>query len=122
MALINWVFNKQPTIETSAFGAKFIAMKHGIGEKLWGSKYMCRIIVGIPLSVPSYIYGDNKSAYTNLTRLESTLKKKVNSICYHAICESVPMGESLLTHMGMADNLDNLVLTKDRETKKVTFG
>jgi hypothetical protein len=35
MALIDWVSKKQATIETSIFGAKFVAMKHGI-EKLQG--------------------------------------------------------------------------------------
>jgi hypothetical protein len=30
MALIDWVFKKQETIETSVFGAKFVAMKHRI--------------------------------------------------------------------------------------------
>ena len=29
MALIDWVSKKQPTIETSIFGAEFVAMKHG---------------------------------------------------------------------------------------------
>ena len=29
-ALIQWVSKRQPTIETSVFGAKFIAMKHGV--------------------------------------------------------------------------------------------
>ena len=29
MALIDWVPKKQPTIETSVFGAEFVAMKHG---------------------------------------------------------------------------------------------
>ncbi len=35
MASIDWVSKKQATIETSIFGAKFVAMKHGI-EKLQG--------------------------------------------------------------------------------------
>ena len=35
MALIDWVSKCQPTIETSVFGAEFVAMKHGI-EKLRG--------------------------------------------------------------------------------------
>ena len=30
IALINWVSKKQPTIETSVFGAEFVAMKHGV--------------------------------------------------------------------------------------------
>ena len=34
MALIDWVSKRQPTIETSVFGAEFVAMKHGT-KKLW---------------------------------------------------------------------------------------
>ena len=71
--------------------------------------------MGISLSGPSYVYGDNKSAITNSTRPESTLKKKCNSICYHAIQESAAMGESLLTHVGTLDNLADLLT-------KPTFG
>ena len=33
MALIDWISKKQPTIDTSVFGAEFVAMKHGT-EKL----------------------------------------------------------------------------------------
>ena len=36
------------------------------------------------------------------------LKKKSNSICYHAVCESVAMGESLTGHIGTNENIDNL--------------
>ncbi len=116
MALIDWVSKKQPTIETSVFGAKFVAMKHGT-EKLWGLRYKCRMM-RIPLSGPSYIYGKNKSAITNLTTPESTLKKKSNSICYHAIQESVAMGESLLTHVGTRDNLADLLTKPTFSAKK----
>jgi hypothetical protein len=35
MALIDWVSKKQATIETSVFGAKFVAMKHGIEKIAW---------------------------------------------------------------------------------------
>jgi hypothetical protein len=38
MALIDWGSKKQATIETSVFGAEFVAMKHGI-EKLQGFCY-----------------------------------------------------------------------------------
>jgi hypothetical protein len=92
IALIDWVSKKQATIETSVFGAEFVAMKHGF-EKLQGLCYkLC--MMGIPLTGPSYIFADNKSQVTNTTIPESTLKKKCNSICYHAVRESVAMGES----------------------------
>ena len=76
MALIDWVSKKQATIETSVlFGAEFVAMKHGI-EKLRGLRYkLC--MIGIPLTGPSYIFGDNKSQVTNATIPESTLEKEM---------------------------------------------
>jgi hypothetical protein len=75
MALIDWISKKQATIETSVFGAEFVATKHGI-EKLRGLRYkLC--MMGIPLTGLSYIYGDNKSKVTNSTRPESTLKRSV---------------------------------------------
>jgi hypothetical protein len=83
LALIIWVSKQQPTIETSIFGADFVAMKHGI-KVLRGLHYKLHMM-GVPLSGPTYIYGDNKSQVTNSSRPESTLKKKSHSICYHAI-------------------------------------
>jgi hypothetical protein len=72
-------------------------MKNGI-ETLRGLRYKIHMM-GILLSGPTYIYGDNNSQVTNSSRPESTLKKKCNSICYHAIHESVAMGETLLMHI-----------------------
>jgi hypothetical protein len=113
LALIIWVSKQQPTIETSVFGAEFVAMKHGI-KALRGLRYKLRMM-GVPLSGPSYVYGDNKSQVTNSSRPESTLKKKSHSICYHAIRESVAMGESLITHCKTNDNLSDPLT-------KLTFG
>ncbi len=36
------------------------------------------------------------------------LKKKSNSICYHAVRESVAMGESLTGHIGTNENVGDL--------------
>jgi len=44
-------------------------------------------------------------------RPESTLKKKSNAICYHAVRESVAMGESLTGHIPSDRNVADL-LTK----------
>jgi hypothetical protein len=109
LAPIIWLSKQQATIETSVFGAEFVAMKHGI-ETLRGLRYKIRMM-GIHLSGPTYIYGDNKSQVTNSSRPESTLKKKCNSICYHAIRELVAMGETLLTHIRTGENLADF-LTK----------
>ena len=96
-ALIMWLSKKQSTIETSVFGAEFVAMKHGI-ETLRGLRYKLRMM-GVPVNGPSFVYGDNKSVITNTSRPESTLRKKNNQICYHAVRESVAMDESRTTHI-----------------------
>ena len=38
---------------------------------------------------------------------ESTLTKKLHSICYHAIRESVAMGESRITNFGTGEKLSD---------------
>lgn len=106
MAPIAWFSKKQGTIETSVFGAEFVAMKVGM-EALRGLRYKLRMM-GVPLSGPSYIYGDNMSVIHNTQRPESTLNKKSNSICYHAIREAVAMGECLTGHISTHENVADL--------------
>ena len=102
MAPINWLSKKQGTIETSVFGAEFVAMKVGM-EAMRGLWYKLRIM-GVRLSGPSYFYGDNMSVIHNTQRPESMLKKKSNSVCYHYCRESVAMGESITGHVPMKQN------------------
>jgi Reverse transcriptase (RNA-dependent DNA polymerase) len=101
-APITWFSKKQSTIETSVFGAEFVAMKQGM-ETLRGIRYKLRMM-GVPLSGPSFIYGDNMSVVHNTQRPESILKKKSNSVCYHAVREAVAMGECLVGHVSTNDN------------------
>jgi hypothetical protein len=122
LAPIIWLSKQQATIETSVFGAEFVAMKHGI-EMLRGLRYKIRMM-GIPLSAPTYIYGDNKSQVTNSSRPESTLKNKCNLICYHAIRELVAMGETLLTHIRTGENLADFLTntTSGARCRKLVSG
>ena len=48
------------------------------------------------------------SVINNTQKPESVLKKKSNSICYHAIRESVAMGESFTAHVVTSDNYVDL--------------
>ena len=87
MSPIAWYSKQQATIETSVFGAEFVAMKT-VMDTAWGIRYKLRMM-GIPISGPTYFYGDNMSVIHNTQRQESQLRKKANAICYHAIRESV---------------------------------
>ena len=66
-------------------------------------------MMGIPIEGPSYIYVDNMSVIHNTQQPESTISKKSNSICYHAMRESIVMGESLVTHIPTGDNCADLL-------------
>ena len=97
---------KQPKIETSVFGAEFVAMKNGI-ERIRGLRYKLRMM-GVPLAGPTYVFGDNMSVIHNTKRPESALKKKSNSICYHYARESVAMEETLTAYIGTHENCADL--------------
>ena len=67
-------------------------------------------MMGLPLTGPTYVYGDNMSVIYNTSRpTESTLKKKCNSICYHAVREAVANGECLKTHCKTGDNYSDMI-------------
>jgi hypothetical protein len=56
----------EPTVESSVFGAKFLAMKNG--------SYKLRMM-DVPLSGPTYVYGDNMSVVHTTHSPASILKK-----------------------------------------------
>ncbi len=105
-ALVAFFSKKQAIVETSVFGAEFVAMKVGV-EHARSLRYKLRMM-GIPLDGPTYVFGDNMSVIHNTQRPESTLKKKSNSICYHFIRESVAMGESITGHIRSEENPSDL--------------
>ena len=82
MSLINWYSKKQSTLETSVFGAEFVAMKVGV-ETLHAIWLKLRMM-GIPILGASFIHNDNTFAIYNTSKPESTLKKKCNAIVYLA--------------------------------------
>ena len=104
--LIQWFYIKHSTIETSAFGSEFVAMKIFM-ETLQGIRYKLGMMV-VPISGPSYIYGYNMSFICNTQIPESTLKNNISYICYHAVCESVAIGYSLTGHVGTNENCADL--------------
>lgn len=95
--MINWLSKKRSTIETSVFGAEFCAMKHGIENLRVICYKLC--MMGVPINGPSYVSGDNMLVVTNASRPESTLRKKLTTICYHAVCEAVAIGKALVVHV-----------------------
>jgi hypothetical protein len=104
--LVMWRSKLQATIETSVFGSEFVALKQGV-ETVRGLRYKLRMM-GVPLTGPTFVYGDNMSVIHNTQRPESTLKKKSNEICYHFVRESVAMEEIRTGHIDTNENVADI--------------
>ena len=61
-------------------------------------------MMGIPVSNPVFIYGDNQSVLWNTTILDSTLKKKINSIPYHFVSEGIARDEWSIAYIKIDAN------------------
>jgi hypothetical protein len=109
--LVYFLSKQQTSVETSSFGSEFVAMKQCC-EYLRGLRYKLRMM-GIQVTGPCYICGDNQSVLANTTELGSTLKKKSQSIAYHFVREGVANDEwrtsYVSTHENEADLLTKLL-------------
>ena len=76
-------------------------------EDILGIIYKLRM-TEVPISVSSYIYDNNMLVIHTTQRPECTLKNKSNSIFYHAVHESVLVGDSLTGHVGTNRNCADL--------------
>ena len=68
-APIYWFSKQQTSVETSSFGSEFIAMKQCC-EYIRGLRYKLRMM-GIPVELPTYIFGDNQSVLCNTRNPDS---------------------------------------------------
>ena len=67
--------------------------------------------MGIPVDLPCFVFGDNKSVLSNSSVPQSVLKKKSNSIAYHFVREGCAKDEWRIAHVNTHDNCADL-LTK----------
>ena len=101
-APVYWFSKKQGGVETSSFGSEFIAMKTAC-EYVRGLRYKLRMM-GIRVTNPSFIYGDNKSVLWNVTIPDSMLKKKCHGISYHFCREGAARGEWVAGYINTKEN------------------
>ena len=106
-SVVNWFSKKQGSIETSTFGSEFVALKTAM-EAIRGLRYKLRMM-GVPIDGPTYIFCDNQSVVSNTSKAESVLKKKSNSIAYHAVREAVAMKEILICYISTDKNVADIM-------------
>ena len=112
---IIWFSKKQNTIESSTFGAEFVCLKQ-VTEANRALRYKLRML-GIPVDGHTQVFSDNQGVVLNATVPELTLKKKHNSIAYHAVRWASAAGELRVCFEEGKDNLADL-LTKNLEKAK----
>ena len=108
-APIYWFSKRQTCIETSTFGSEFVAMKQCC-EYIRGLRYKLRMM-GIPVNLPTYIFGDNQSVLSNTSKPHSTLKKKSSSIAFHYVREGTARDEWRIAYLNTHHNPSDM-LTK----------
>ena len=89
-APIDWYSKKQNTVESSTFGSEFVAMRVAV-ERLRALRYKLRMF-GIPIEGPAAVLCDNESVVGSASKVESSLNKKHNAICYHMVREACAAG------------------------------
>jgi hypothetical protein len=67
--------------------------------------------MGIPIDIPTYVYCQSMSVVYITSSPKSMLKKKSNSIAYHAAREAIALGKILISHIKTDNNIAD-VMTK----------
>ena len=104
-----WYSKRQNTVESFTFGAEFVALQ--IAAEMISSFWYKMQMFGIPLDGPANIFCDNEAVYCNAAFVESKLKQKHNSICFHLVHKAVAAGKMVVFKVDRRENLADL-LTK----------
>ena len=112
---IIWRSKRQGAVQTSTYGAEFSAMRLATEEAIT-IRYMLRSL-GIKVSCPADLAGDNAGVISNASTPDATLKKKHIALSYHTVRESVSAGIISPHQISSKNNIADL-LTKslDRNT------
>jgi Reverse transcriptase (RNA-dependent DNA polymerase) len=82
-----WLSKRQGCIATSTYCAEFISMRSAVEEAI-SIRYMLRCL-GIPVTVPTNLYGDNFGVIQSAEIPDGELKKKHIAISYHYVREAI---------------------------------
>ena len=85
-----WLSKRQGAVATSTYAAEFMALRHGV-EEIMHLRYMLRCL-GVPVTKPSNLFGDNLGVIQNATNVDAEMKKKHVSISFHAVGEAIAAG------------------------------
>ena len=109
---------RQGAIETSTYGAEFNAMRT-TSEEVIALRYMLRCL-GVKVTRPTAVIGDNAAVIINAKTPESLLNKKHVAISYHKTRECVAAGVvhplKIKSEFNFADALTKALTAKKFKT------
>ena len=73
-----------------------MALRQGT-EECMNLRYMLRCL-GIPVTKPSNLFGDNYGVIQNASNVDSDIKKKHVTLSYHMVHEAI--ASNIITHTG----------------------
>ena len=111
---IDWYSKRQNTVETETYGAEFLATRIAV-DQIVEIRYQLRML-GIPLTGPAFLFGDNLSVINSSTIPSASLKKRHNLLSYHRVREAQASGIVNCIHMNGVDNPAD-ICTKHRSSK-----
>jgi hypothetical protein len=83
----HWYSRRQGRVNTATYGPELMAARTAT-EQIIDLRYtLC--MMGIPIDVPSWMFGDNQSVITSCTIPESTLNKQQKALSYHLVRECI---------------------------------
>jgi hypothetical protein len=97
-----WSSKRQPSVQTSTFGAEFTALKKAVEESVTLRYYLRSM--GIKVSKPTPIFVDNMGVVLNASNPGSTLNKKSVALSYHFVREHTANN---VTEVRKIDSMDN---------------
>jgi len=107
--LVKYLSKRQKTVETSSFGSELVAVRIAV-EIAMEYRYALRML-GVEIDGPCQMFGDNNSVILNTTLPSSQLKKKHNSVAYHAVQEAIAGNIVKFNHIRSEENYAD-VMTK----------
>ena len=113
---VNWSAKRQGAVQTATFGAEFIALKKAVEEAVTLRYYMKSM--GVAVTKPTVIYGDNLSSITNATLPGSALKNKYLPLSYHFCREHFSAG---IVDIRKIDGKDNYADAMTKALASPTF-
>lgn len=91
---VHWTAKRQASVQTATFGAELIALKKAVEEAITARYYLQSM--GVAVTKPTVIYGENIASITNTVEPGSLLKKKYLALSYNFFAMNISVPELLV--------------------------